>query len=235
MNRAELKAEAKENLRGNWSWAAFVGVLITVINGIIFSPQIKTVIEDLQNFNSGQLLDDFTPNQILDPGYWSGRLGSNVGLGLLSGFFMLSMVVTFLNFSRGRKLPVLKATFSVFTDNRFIPEFLNYLLSYLFQYLWTFLLLIPGIVKSYSYALTPYIVNDLVESGQEVHATTGITASRRLMAGHKWELFKLDLSFIGWTIIALIPFGLGLIWLTPYIQTTRANFYRKLAGDQFTK
>ncbi|MBA1392397.1 DUF975 family protein, partial [Lactobacillus sp. XV13L] len=60
-----------------------------------------------------------------------------------------------------------------------------------------------------------------------------ITASLQLMSGHKWELFVLDLSFLVWFILSMITMGIGFIWLIPYVQTTRANFYRHLAGNQF--
>lgn len=53
------------------------------------------------------------------------------------------------------------------------------------------------------------------------------------MQGHKWELFVLDLSFIGWAILSGLTLGIGFIWLIPYEQATKANFYRNLAGDQF--
>ncbi|RMC38741.1 MULTISPECIES: DUF975 family protein [unclassified Lactobacillus] len=224
MNRAELKAEAKKELRGNWGWAACMGLIIVILNGLIFGYNIK---DDIGNFQGNNVVE------VVKPYVTNGTFFLGTGLGFLSGFFMLSMVITFLHLSRGHKHNLFKAVFSVFTDNRFIPEFLNYLCSYIFQNLWTLLLVVPGIIKSYSYALTPYIVSDLVESGKEVHATTGITESRRLMVGHKWQLFVLDLSFLGWYLIGLLTLGIGFIWIVPYVQTTKANFYRQLAGDQF--
>ncbi len=81
--------------------------------------------------------------------------------------------------------------------------------------------------------MTPYIVSDMVASGKTVQATSGITASRKLMDGHKMELFVFNLSFLGWFIFGLITLGIGFLWLVPYYQTSRANFYRALAGNQF--
>lgn len=231
MTRAELKTEAKRRLHGNWGWAVCVGLALTIINALLFGPSINNSIKAVNEVNNA--MGSAQPESVFSPAIWAGRLLGNSGMSMLSGFFMLSMVITFLAFTRGRKFNFLKAIFSVFTDNRFIPELLNYLLSYIFQFLWTLLLVIPGIVKSYSYALTPYIVSDMIDSGKEVHATTGITASRELMQGHKWELFVLDLSFIGWAILSGLTLGIGFIWLIPYEQATKANFYRNLAGDKF--
>lgn len=231
MTRAELKADAKQQLRGNWGWAVWVGLVLTIINWIIFAPTINNTIKAVNNMND--VMGSSSPESVFNPGIWAGRLLGNSGMSVLSGFFMLSMVITFLAFARGQKFSSFKAIFSVFTDNRFIPEFLNYLLSYIFQFLWSLLLFVPGFVKAYSYALTPYIVSDMVDSGKEVHATTGINESRRLMQGHKWELFVLDLSFLGWYILGLVTLGIANLWIIPYEQTTKANFYRNLAGDQF--
>ena len=55
-----------------------------------------------------------------------------------------------------------------------------------------------------------------------------INQSKEMMNGHKSKLFLLWLSFIGWAILASIPFGIGFLWLTPYIQTSMANFYDDL-------
>ncbi|WP_336511410.1 DUF975 family protein [Lactobacillus panisapium] len=231
MTRAELKAEAKSQLHGNWIWAACVSLVLVIIIATLFGPSINTILKTLNDMN--EVMGSSHPESVFNPAIWAGSILSNSGSEFLSGFFMLSMAITFLAFTEGRKFNFWRSIFSVFTDNRFVPELLNYILSYIFQILWTCLLIIPGFIKSYSYALTPYIVSDLVASGHEVHATTGITESRRLMNGHKWELFVLDLSFIGWTILAGLTLGIGLIWLIPYKQTTKANFYRNLAGNQF--
>lgn len=96
-------------------------------------------------------------------------------------------------------------------------------------------MIIPGIIKAYSYSMTPYIVKDMVASGKQVSATDGINASKELMKGHKMALFIFDLSFLGWNILAAITCGIGYLWVTPYYQTAKANFYRRIAGDKFLK
>ena len=125
--------------------------------------------------------------------------------------------------------------FSAFTAGKFLSTLLTYLLYEIFLMLWYILLVIPGIVKSYSYSMTPYIMKDLYDSGKTPTATEAITESRELMDGHKTDLFVLDLSFLGWAILGIVTAGIGFIWITPYYRQTKANFYRKLAGDQFLK
>ena len=125
------------------------------------------------------------------------------------------------------------AMFSAFTKGRLLPVFLTWLLSSIFTALWAILLIVPGLIKSLAYSQSQYIVKDMVDSGQNVTATEAITKSRELMNGHKWELFVLQLSFIGWALLGCIPVGIGLLWVIPYIRTTNAEYYRHLAGDKF--
>ncbi len=79
--------------------------------------------------------------------------------------------------------------------------------------------------------MSTYIVDDLKRQGKNLSATEAITKSRRLMDGHKWDLFVLDLSFLGWIILASLTFGIGYLWLHPYMQTTHAEFYRNLVAQ----
>lgn len=98
------------------------------------------------------------------------------------------------------------------------------LLYYVYVFLWSLLLLIPGCIKSYSYAMTPYILKD----NPEMKNNAAIEESMRIMNGHKLELFLLDLSFIGWALLSLLTCGIGFLWLAPYMNMARVNFYEDL-------
>lgn len=98
------------------------------------------------------------------------------------------------------------------------------LLYYVYVFLWSLLLLIPGCIKAYSYAMTPYILKD----NPEMKNNAAIEESMRMMDGHKLELFLLDLSFIGWALLSLLTCGIGFLWLTPYMNMARVNFYEDL-------
>lgn len=101
------------------------------------------------------------------------------------------------------------------------------LLSSVYQFLWMLLLIVPGIIKGYSYALTPYLLKD----HPELKFNAAIEESMRLMSGNKMRLFLLDLSFIGWFLLGLITFGIAFLWITPYWNTARAAFYEDLMSD----
>ena len=102
------------------------------------------------------------------------------------------------------------------------------LLQAVYTFLWSLLLLIPGIIKHYSYAMTDYILKD--ES--ELCNNAAIERSMAMMEGNKMKLFLLDLSFIGWAILCLFTFGIGFFVLQPYMQVSHAAFYEDLKAQQ---
>jgi sugar phosphate permease len=89
---------------------------------------------------------------------------------------------------------------------------------------WRMSFIIPGIIKSYSYAMSFYIKHDHPEYDWK----QCIDESRRMMDGHKWQLFCLDFSFIGWNLLGFLCCGIGLLWVAPYEMASRANFYENL-------
>ena len=97
----------------------------------------------------------------------------------------------------------------------------------LWVFFWTLLFIIPGIIKSYSYCMSFYILVD----HPEITVREALNESKRMTQGHKIDLFILQLSFIGWGILATLTFGIGYFWLIPYMQVTMANTYKKLANE----
>ncbi len=109
--------------------------------------------------------------------------------------------------------------------NNFSNAMVAFILSTIFIMLWSLLLIIPGIIKSYAYAMTFYLVNkDSSLSGKDA-----IALSQKMMKGYKWKLFVLQLSFIGWILLDMLTFGLlGIFYVTPYMQQSFYNFYDKV-------
>ena len=128
---------------------------------------------------------------------------------------------------RGEKELEVADLFTVYRD-QFERSFLVELLMNIYIFLWALLLIVPGIVKSYSYAMAPYLMHD----HPEMTASQAIDESMRLMEGNKMRLFMLDLSFIGWWLLCLITFGLLLFIVCPYQMTARAEFYRELIDEK---
>ena len=78
------------------------------------------------------------------------------------------------------------------------------LLMFIRTFLWALLLIIPGIIKSFAYSQSVFIYHDYLNQHDPIKFREAVTLSRRLMDGYKWEFFILQLSFIGWFIIAII-------------------------------
>lgn len=112
--------------------------------------------------------------------------------------------------------------------NQFGNGFCLQLLTGLFKALWGLLFIIPGIIAGYRYAMAPFIQAE----HPEYTASESINASKELMYGHKFELFCLDLSFIGWSILCIFTLGIGGLFLAPYVAASRAAFYRQLCPAQ---
>lgn len=112
--------------------------------------------------------------------------------------------------------------------NNFVNSLLLWLINSIFTFLWSLLLVVPGIIKSYSYSMSFYILAD----NPDMDFTSVRKRSIEMMRGNKWRLFCLDLSFIGWLILCVLTFGILTFWVTPYQQTARAAFYQSLLEEQ---
>lgn len=108
--------------------------------------------------------------------------------------------------------------------NNFVTSLVAFIVSTIFIFLWSLLFVIPGIIKAYSYSQIYYIMHE----NPEMSPMDAIDESKEMMRGHKAELFFLDLSFIGWILLSIITFGVGFIFLAPYMSLARANFYDQL-------
>jgi len=97
----------------------------------------------------------------------------------------------------------------------------------LFIFLWMLLLIVPGIVAAYSYRMSLYLLID----NPEIGVSEALRKSKEMMNGYKARLFYLDLSFIGWALLCVLTFGIGILWLYPYMLTSQAIFYEELRKD----
>jgi len=156
----------------------------------------------------------------------SGALNATVvGLILLGGPFAYGYTTFWLGQVRWQK-PGLEVLFSGLQQS-FVNSIAVYLLQGIFTFLWGLLFVIPGIIKGYSYALSMYILRD----HPEMEAMEVIDTSRAMMDGNKWRLFCLDLSFIGWYLLCAVTFGIAGLYVGPYVQCARAQFYEAVKAE----
>lgn len=231
MEAKDLRARARANLQGNWPLSIGVAAVAALLGGLIvgssFLPDIsKDVTETLSAW-------DAISNALII-GKTIGNLTISVPGGLLSlvafllgGTLHLGYAQFLLKQHDGGN-PEFSDLFSQF--HRFGTGFAQRFLRNLYTFLWTLLLVIPGIVKSYSYAMTPFILAE----NPDMSASEAIRRSMALMDDHKIELFYLDLTFIGWRILAGVTLNLGYLVLNPYKNAAYAAFYRQLTAPRGT-
>ncbi len=207
---SEYRSSAAAALKGNWASAVIATIVIAVIGSICGGSGAAT-------------------------GFFGD--GTNAMLGSVGGGTVLLTILVILPLGVGY-LNALKKLYreadSNVIDNTFSLGFKKYghhvwtmLLMSIYIALWSLLLVIPGIVKSYAYAMTPFILHDEPDLG----ADATIHRSRELMYGHKADLFWLDLSFIGWAFLCCLTLGIGFLWLYPYVYTAHAAFYEDVKAE----
>lgn len=214
LHASDFRSRAREALRGHWGTAIGVCFVAALLSGILSPTGSSAVSSQTQNmslsmsYQSMVLLETLTVAGLL----LSLFLGGVISLGQATYCLKLA------DHREGR----FSDLFSQF--HRFGAGFAMNLLTSLFISLWSLLLVIPGIIATYRYAMTPYLMAEHPELG----ALEAIRESKRLMHGNKWRLFCLHFSFIGWSFLSVLTFGIGILWLSPYMETANAIFYRSL-------
>lgn len=224
MTYSDYRRIARENLAGNWPLSIGVAAIALLLGGAIvgasFIPQLKFQFRG-QNVTLEEWADLIT------------TIGSTIGSGAVSlsllglAEFIIGGVIQlgyaqYLLKQYNRANFELNDLFSQF--DRFGQGFLLNFLRGLYVFLWSLLLIVPGIIKSYAYSMAPFIMAE----NPDMTANEAITASKELMEGNKFELFLLDLTFIGWDFLAALSLNLGHLALNPYKNAARAVFYKDL-------
>lgn len=151
-------------------------------------------------------------------------------VGLLLDLLLVSPITyafnqNFLLFKRNNETEMIDNLFNGFKE--YGRAVILQLLYYIFILLWTLLLIIPGIIMMYAYRMIYYVAKD----HPELSPKKCLNLSEDIMYGHKGQLFLLDLSFIGWYLIGLVTFGIGFLWIIPYMETSYAQFYEDAKAE----
>ena len=230
MEAKQIRTLARERLQGTWGISIGVAAVACLLGGLLvggsFLPELE-IREQLENASLGEIL--YSAFQAINGaglvGY--GILTSLLGFAsfILGGVIQLGYSKFLLKQYYGQNLEF-NDLFSEF--DRFGTGFAQAFLRGLYITLWSLLLIVPGIVASYRYAMTPFILID----HPEMTASQAIACSKAMMNGHKGELFYLDLTFLGWGLLAALTMNLGHLALTPYRNAAYAVFYKNLTQSQ---
>ena len=242
--RSELKERAKAAFKANYWRCVLVAFLLALLvgggagsnlqkSGKDYSSEERLAIHQLATQSESDLARTFfglVDRASILP---SSRIRISLG-----GLGLVGLVLSLLVFN-----PLIVGCYRFFLRNSLSRAELNELgagfkdnwgtviltmfLKNLFIFLWALLLIVPGIIKAYSYRMVPYILKD----HPELSATEAITLSRQMMNGHKADAFVLDLSFLGWIILSALTAGiLHIFYVGPYIRATDAELYKAVAG-----
>jgi len=207
----ELMADARASLSGNWGMGILGYVLymalimsfsIFVFSSVVFVSMITHM--GGANTEVATNLMEFVANLV--------QL-------LVSGAFMVGFAGFFLGIAQegSARLELLFVGFQ-----RFWKSFGAYFFYSLFIFLWTLLFIIPGIIAAFRYAMVFFVIAD----DQDCGPLEAISRSKEMMKGNKWKFFCLYWRFFGWALLAtFFTFGIGYLWLVPYMQTSFAKFY----------
>ena len=215
---ADFRSIAREVLKGKWKIAVITGLIASLLGGITSEGTNFTLNYDATEGNMGLSL---AGKEILSTEGGFEHLG-----GILAGsavyialtciafaavLFVLGSVIA-IGYSRFNldlvdKLDVrIDTLFSNF--NIWKTAAISRLLRSVYTLLWSLLFIIPGIVASFSYAMTDYVLAE----HPELTSSEAIERSKEMMQGNRFRLFCLELSFIGWSFLCMFTFGIGNLW-----------------------
>ena len=224
MNSKELRAKAWNSLKGKY-WMAFGVVIVT---GLICS--IGNVFTSIGQ-NLSKVLEQVDPAE-MDNVMATGALvlnglviASSIIDLLISIFVNNAVTVGLCNYfiKNTDSKPSFKDAFSGFKV-KYGRNTGTLLLVAVKTVLWTCLFIVPGIIKSFEYAIIPYILAD----DAEISSKDAFKKAKEMMNGNKWRLFKLEFSFIGWFALCVLTLGIGTFFLIPYVSAAAAEFYMEL-------
>jgi uncharacterized membrane protein len=228
LRAADYRERARVSLSGNWGMA----VLICFVGALLGGIQTVVPVSASYQYGEGMSLQIFGLNMNLDqlPVEMLGMLTFMLGVisiyslaqFVIGGAVELGMCAYFSKRALGENADI-KDEFSYF---QYFGKALGLrIVTSIFIFLWTLLLIVPGIIASYRYAMATYILAEHPEMG----IMEAIEASKQMMDGNKWALFCLDFSFIGWALLSACTLGIGDLFLNPYTRMATAHFYLNLS------
>ena len=238
--RADLKRNGKIAFKRNYWVCVLVSLLAVTIGGWTNTVTLNFSSEDMQA----------TYNQFATYGSAHAIMGWQdfFALFVVVMSYLLAFVVAFclLIFAgnlatmgscryfmenREHKTPFSRMFYG-FTGGRYNNCMTTMLVRWLIVFGYSLLLIIPGIIKSYSYMLVPYILAE----NPHINRKRALQLSKEMMKGHKWEAFVFKFSFFWWILLGAFTGGLlNIFWVEPYIAASFAEYYTALKSEAIYK
>lgn len=202
----EYRAQAREALQNRWGEAAIVSLIILVAAMVISIPSFMAE--------------------------WAGSITTVLSVLILP--LQYAYYISLLERTRGGEEELTRFTMQyainhAYANTRFLVAGL--LIMLISMVLAIFTLGIGAIIVNYMYSMVPYLLHDY----PELTPREAMKISREMMSGQKWNLFVLDLTFIGWILLSILTAGIGMIFVEPYMSTTRAAYYEDLKSEKLVE
>lgn len=202
----EYRAQAREALQNRWGEAAIASLIILVAAIIISIPSFMAE--------------------------WAGSITTVLSVLILP--LQYAYYISLLERTRGGEEELTRFTLQyainhAYANTRFLVAGL--LIMLISMVLAIFTLGIGAIIVNYMYSMVPFLLHDY----PELTPREAMKISREMMSGQKWNLFVLDLTFIGWILLSILTAGIGMIFVEPYMSTTRAAYYEDLKSEKLVE
>ena len=210
---------AREALQGRWSKAIVAGIIAVWLGA--YAATIPALCEYVVVISALMLILEFIP------GYYYVLLFAVIAIAIY--YFFVGGVVRLGHISYNLALlDRRRLRYSILTSHLDLWwKMVCARMAVLFlTVMGTLFFVVPGVFIHYSCALTPYIL----EQKPDYTISQAIMASFRIMAGHRWQLFALRFSFLGWNILSMLTLGIGFVFVIPYKSLAETVFYNEISG-----
>ena len=225
LDRVQLKMEAKA-ITKNAKVSAYlftllylaIGLALDGVDWLVSGGTRNDVVTYVENY-MGVDVSVYLNSPLALPAAVSGFI--SIVVSLVTVVLSAGYILYALNVRKGLETPYS----TMFDGFLFVGKIiLLSIVQYIFIFLWSLLFIIPGIIAGYRYRFALYNLCENPEMG----VMEAINMSKAQTRGHKWELFVLDLSWIGWNILCALTLGILSIWIAPYIQQTDIGYFQAI-------
>lgn len=229
--RADLKAKAKEDLKRSYWGLVLVAFIFQLLAGGGGGSSAGSS-SGSSSDSSGGLLDGIDMSLVLTMvTVFLAVFVIALLIGIAVSVFVVNPIKVgahryFIEATYGEKtVGDIGVMFSMFKKGTYMNVVKVMFLKDMYVFLWSLLFIIPGIIKSYEYYMVPYILAE----NPDLTADDVFRLTKEMMDGNKLDTWVLELSFIGWSILAVFTCGLlAIFYVNPYMQMTLAHLYETL-------
>lgn len=223
---SQIKKRAKEFVKGKAFPIAFnlvfVALIVEVILNMIINSNGRTLW--IRGVTAGEIIASLHEVRV----FLLGLIGVQFTMDIILGVFMIGSTWAFVQWRVTNKPPKnqYKASLRFWRKNLVIDSVVLIAVRLFFIALWGLLLVIPGLIKQYSYSQATFLYAEDVAAGRPVQSPgTYLKASAMLMRGHKLQLLALQLNFVGWFILEILTMKMSALYSRPYYTAALAEFY----------